>query len=519
MVKYFSKIVGCLLLMLTIAVSAKAPIIPDNIVAAIKRGSVKPVKEYLNVYPDYINAALHETLGLTLLGLAAMEGQPKIVQELLKRGALPNITFNAQITPLMLVVSPYLAEEFATRLQGEYAWHAHHLKKKELNEKLAAAGRPHKEICEECQRAELMQNSVNNRLAIIDMLIQVGADVNAVDVDRDAVIKFAYNPDMFELLVRRGAKVDVKARDDDGNTILHRLANAHVPNQKSLALVLQLGADIEALNAIGLTPLQYVGNVDNTLYLIENGAAANVKDSAGKTLAHGLAAELDPELNPSPAYYATVEKILAKIDLNAQDNQGFTPLMVTTPSMIPLLLKYKANPLLKDKLGSTALHMYVTLPRLIFHVRAFLNSLDLKSPLGHAVLEARDDNGTTPLVWAAIRGNVDAVQELLWHGADIDALTNGSITIEDNIKFIMQTYENEIKELNAKEYAKKAKGSIEVKEREEKEINEKSELQDAQDMLDSWHNVMSALKSFRASKLPPPESKKVRTPVKGSKKT
>jgi len=79
------------------------------------------------------------------------------------------------------------------------------------------------------------------------------------------------------LLAEAGA--DVNARDNDGNTPLHATSFVDVAEE-----LLRLGADVNARNNAGETPIFTTGN-DNVIALfIEHGADLAIRNNAGRTV-------------------------------------------------------------------------------------------------------------------------------------------------------------------------------------------------------------------------------------------
>jgi len=63
------------------------------------------------------------------------------------------------------------------------------------------------------------------------------------------------------------------------------------------------------------------------------------------------------------------------------------------------------------------------------HLAALKNNdklVKLLLPLGRSLLEAKDSDGATPLVWAIYQDNIEAIQFLVAHGADCDFTDNSS---------------------------------------------------------------------------------------------
>ena len=79
---------------------------------------------------------------------------------------------------------------------------------------------------------------------------------------------------------------DIKARDEDGETPLHRAARFN-ENPAVIAALLDAGAEIEARNEDGHTPLHRAARLNKNpaviAALLDAGADPEARDEAGKT--------------------------------------------------------------------------------------------------------------------------------------------------------------------------------------------------------------------------------------------
>jgi ankyrin repeat protein len=111
-------------------------------------------------------------------------------------------------------------------------------------------------------------------------LLRHGADAQGRDFTETTALHRAASDDVAEPLL--AAKADVKARDAVGNTPLHYAAG--LPYQGPLALLLVThGADVNAVNDEGRTPLFEAADRKMAQLLVEHGAKLDVRDQHGET--------------------------------------------------------------------------------------------------------------------------------------------------------------------------------------------------------------------------------------------
>ncbi len=126
----------------------------------------------------------------------------------------------------------------------------------------------------------------NGNLKIAEILLNFGADVNAVDdegktplmrLDEDA------NVELVRLLLKHGAKIN--AVDNYGNTPLISAVGDYA-EAEILQVLLENGADVNVQNKEGKTALMeaaYDDNSENVKTLILGGANVNLKNNDGET--------------------------------------------------------------------------------------------------------------------------------------------------------------------------------------------------------------------------------------------
>jgi uncharacterized protein len=161
--------------------------------------------------------------------------------------------------------------------------------------------------------------------------------------------------DRLRALLQAGA--DPNLRGSFGQTILHRVAgdleDEAAPNNLRIAqLLLESGADVDAVDANGRTPLMLAaesGSDEMTALLLQNGADTAARDREGCTaLMHGLG-------NAQRVF----QLLDQGADLDARDSQGRTPLIRATERCylrtLRLLLERGADVQAADARGDRAL--------------------------------------------------------------------------------------------------------------------------------------------------------------------
>jgi ankyrin repeat protein len=177
--------------------------------------------------------------------------------------------------------------------------------------------------------------------------------------------------------------MSANARDDQGNTPL--IEAAVYGSLANLRLLLERGADANASNAAGATPLlRAAGDADKIALLLDHGAEVNVHSRLGNTPLILAARPVDS--------HRAVGLLLAKgADAKATNNWGATALMAAAaggdPKTVQMLIKYGA---------------------------------DVNAQPGADHVAFIFGGGRTPLMWAAYRGDLTVIKLLLDAGADVN---------------------------------------------------------------------------------------------------
>ena len=234
-------------------------------------------------------------------------------------------------------------------------------------------------------------------------------------------------PSSFKEAIERG----------DAPSIIHYLQNGENPNQKTeeatpylflakdgktLSLLLQAGADVNAKNAKGETALMKAveyGNFEKVDTLLNNGASVNARTKEGITplmyicmipVDEDSYQEMEPWLRETAR--VAVRLIQAGADVNMVERDLHTSLSYCgvwgNDEVAKVLLKAGASSEIRDLNGNTPLMMAAQ-----YNHPRVLSSLIRKGVL----INASNNDGETALIKAAQEGNAEAVRLLLAAGA------------------------------------------------------------------------------------------------------
>ncbi|CAN0298702.1 unnamed protein product, partial [Scytosiphon promiscuus] len=252
------------------------------------------------------------------------------------------------------------------------------------------------------------------RLAIIDALLEAGGDVDAREgEDDEAPLHVATRRGSVETvaaLLRHGANSNKLDRNNQAPLYLA----VREENIDAVRALVSAGAQLSRRGGDdGLTALimaAKVGKVDAVRVLVEHGASLNATSTSGKTALH-LAATHDE---------AAAARVLleAGARVDERDHEGETPLHVASSlgssEVVTALLNHGACSSVLAGCGDAPIH-FAALGRNTAAAKALL--------LGGADVDAKNADGDTALHAAALVECPDMVKILVDIGADVNATT------------------------------------------------------------------------------------------------
>lgn len=372
-----------------------------------------------NVYVD----SVREIDNMTLLGLAAMEGNAELVTVLLRRGADKNHRSDREWTPLLAAASNGDAETIRLLLDQSVEIHA--------------------EVYEGCNPLHAVAEKGSSEA--VQLLLDYGIDKNSVTTNSRTALFIAAergNEEAVEALLRAGTNIEL--RNDKGYTPLH--IAAFEGRDTIIQKLIDQNANVNSVAKDNSTPLVSASSCNHL-----STARLLVKSGADTTFTHPSTA---PMLQWAiyNSYLELAEFLIqAGADIHSMAGSSYTSLYVAArknhPRIAKILMENGANTQYYDENGMSALHYWASHGRQEL-VRHFLDNVSVnvkpnykRIPLHFAAREGHLTNvkqlftakseinaptsgGYTPLNYASTNGRVDVVKYLLAKGADPSLCAN-----------------------------------------------------------------------------------------------
>lgn len=289
----------------------------------------------------------------------------------------------------------------------------------------------------------------NRNINVIKLLIAHGADINAQNSRGETPLHHAasvFNSEKLELLIQNGAKTDILTERKESP--LHFSA----PFKETLAntkILIEKGADVKTRDINGDTPLHKARDIETAKLLISGGANVNEKNKNGIT---PIFWAQDPAYadylvscgaNPLECgsdgttllHYCRNEKmadwcVSKKINVNAQDKEGITPLIMAAAwkkDVCETLIKKGADTNAKSRpiintgkvIKLKLMTMETPLHQAVYSGKKAIAELLIANG---ANINARDSKGKTPLHYAYSEKHNEIIDFLISKGADINAV-------------------------------------------------------------------------------------------------
>ena len=237
--------------------------------------------------------------------------------------------------------------------------------------------------------------------SIINKLLSLGLDIDSRSdlFYRTPLMHAAADgkQSAFEMLIQNGA--DPSLKDHSHQNLLHFAAQGG--DITIINKLLSLGLDINSKSLPGETPLMHAavdGKQSAFEMLIQNGADPFLKDNDGSSLLHHAS---------NGGNTSIIDKLLSLgLDVDSRSSFG-TPLMYAAewpqPIAFHMLMQNGADPLLKDKDGSSLLHCAAK-----GGSTSIINELLSRG----LEIDSKDLSGKTPLTIATEFKNFEAVKVL-----------------------------------------------------------------------------------------------------------
>lgn len=383
-IKKIFLLVVCITLFLLFIVSSYAM----DIRQAIEQGDIKKVQEIVQKNPDIINQRDNEFLDNQPIHFAVIYGQNEILEYLISQGADVDAE-NNNTNPLFLSI-------------------------------------------------------YSENLEICKLLIKNKCNVNCSDNTYPSPLFPALlfeNYSIFKYLLINGVNVNTKIENTNsrltvGWTILHMASEKG--NSELVELLLSKGANIEAKDLYGKTPLFYAFNKDILRNFISKGVDVNVRDNNNNAVIFEIAGMLDKD---------TMKYCLSKgINPDIKDKEG--------NSLLQFMALYGEKDIVKLLVSKGAdVHSVNNNNTAVIHSAVLSGKVDIVRFLVNkgADLTIEDKNGNTVLHYA-VQGKIaysfnkkriELIDYILSQGIDINKLNNNNSAAIDCIP-ISTTYKEDI---------------------------------------------------------------------------
>ena len=222
---------------------------------------------------------------------------------------------------------------------------------------------------------------------------------------------------LIELLITKEKKNNISAKDNIEQTPLHIAASKYTPHHYEIArLLIKNGADINAIDSIGETPIFWAvkaNNIEMVKLLIENGSDVDHKNNTNNSILH-YAAEM-PNDN-----YKMFEYLLS-LEISTNDGLSSTGLFKNIDSQTD---DGKTNIDSQTDDGKTNIDSQNDNGKTNIDSQNDdgKTNIDSQNDNGKTNIDSQNDDGKTPLHFSAQIGNKNTAKFLVENGANKNVL-------------------------------------------------------------------------------------------------
>ncbi|CCX33847.1 Similar to Putative ankyrin repeat protein RF_0381; acc. no. Q4UMH6 [Pyronema omphalodes CBS 100304] len=277
-------------------------------------------------------------------------------------------------------------------------------------------------------RCPLLRAASAGQYKMIRTLLKRGADIHQADnYGQTALHRAAAGSQDALRLVLELKVLDINSRDRDNRTALFLAAKTDRVDCVRIQLE-QDGIDLDSLDNDGCTPssgavVSPYGRGDSAFLLLKKGANPEIKDKNGRTT---LSLAVEHLESHNPIVNLLLER--KEVDIESRCNHGRTPLqwaMISwkeiTEYVRPLLDK-GADVTVKGKDGRTVLSLAIDKVYNVEIMDIIIERLD------KAYINSRNNDGRTPFLLAAKKGDMRSMVLLLRKGAGVQAKDKNGVS-------------------------------------------------------------------------------------------
>uniref|UniRef100_UPI0013E8C10C ankyrin repeat domain-containing protein n=1 Tax=Longirhabdus pacifica TaxID=2305227 RepID=UPI0013E8C10C len=264
---------------------------------------------------------------------------------------------------------------------------------------------------------------------ILSMMLNATSEINDDDALFYEAVQAILDNNQQALQQVKNKGFDMNTPNKAGDTLLSAIAQW---DKESVAMLTELGANVDTLNSEGMTPLMQAaekGNTEVVSYLLQKGANKDLQQASEETLPFSALM-----FAVYKGHTETVQVLLdAGVNVDLQNIDGDTALHVALiyakgaslrEELALSLVNAGADVSIQNEFGYTALHLSpsVKLARAIIESDDNIN-LDVKDGQGHSALDE-----------AVVNGNKEMQQLLLSKGATESELSFGSVALKRAVR-------------------------------------------------------------------------------------